>query len=96
MSQLTQWFSLLCQIKSNGVPSKQGEAALILVPAVSLVFVAKWAQSGQTKYIVRKRSTNAFIGNNYEEVYHSVIDALSFPGHTVLDITPDSMIGKLY
>ena len=56
--------------------------------------MAHWSQDGElSPRHVRGEHTDAFIYTSSNELYQSIVDVFSYPGNTVVDITPDNTLG---
>ena len=66
-----------------------------MMPALSLITVAHWAQSGNlsTQHI-RGEVTNIFKHKSKDELPLMIVDRFSFQGNTVINITGDAPKGK--
>ena len=65
-----------------------------LRPAVTGIIVAHWSQDGElSPRHVGGEHTDAFIYTSSNQLYQSIVDVFSYPGNTVVDITPDSTLG---
>ena len=71
-------------------------AGRTLTPAVTGIIVAHWSQDGELSprhVLDRGEHTDAFIYTSSNQLYQSIVVVFSYPGNTVVDITPDSTLG---
>ena len=66
-----------------------------MTPALSLITVAHWAQSGNlSMQHIRGDVTNVFEHKSKDELLLKIVDRFSFQGNTVINMTGDVTKGK--